>query len=182
MTDETPKPDAASAAQPGDGKAQAAQRPGLPPIQITAQYVKDLSFENPNAPKSLQGGQPPPQVSVNVDVRTNQLEDKTYEVVLHIKGEAKSGDIQSFIVELSYAGVVTLGNVAKEHTAPALLIEAPRLLFPFARAVIADATRDGGFPPMMVQPIDFVELFRRQVETLRSRQGAAAEAPAAAKS
>ncbi|NNG05610.1 MAG: protein-export chaperone SecB, partial [Inquilinus sp.] len=107
---------------------------------------------------------------VNVDVRTQQLADKSYEVVLHIKGDAKAGENQAFIIELSYGGVVTLGEVPQEHVAPLLLIEAPRLLFPFARSVIAEATRDGGFPPMLVQPIDFADLFRRQVEAMKARQ------------
>jgi len=153
----------------GNGPAEAA-RPVVPPIQIAAQYVKDLSFENPNAPQSLMSAQTAPQVSVNVDVRTNQLNESTWEVVLNIRGDAKAGDSQAFIVELAYAGVVGLNNVPKEHAAPILLIEVPRLLFPFARAVIAEATRNGGFPPLLVQPIDFAELFRRQLQNLRERQ------------
>jgi preprotein translocase subunit SecB len=188
MSEEQPK--AGAAGQSGQGSAQgsATPRQGPPPVQIAAQYVKDLSFENPNAPRSLMPGQPAPQVAVNVDVRTNQLEDNTYEVVLNIRGDAKNGDVQAFIVELSYGGVVTLAGIPKEHTAPLLLIEVPRLLFPFARAVIAEATRNGGFPPMLVQPIDFADLFRRQLEVLRSRQASdktadrAAAAPAAASS
>jgi preprotein translocase subunit SecB len=165
------KPQAGSAGKQGSGEAAKPQGTGAPPIQIASQYVKDLSFENPNAPKSVQGGAPAPQVAVNVDVRTQQLGDNGYEVVLHIKGDAKTGDEQAFIVELSYGGVVMLApNVPKEHVAPLLLIEAPRMLFPFARAVIAEATRDGGFPPMLVQPIDFTDLFRRQVEAMKAQQ------------
>ncbi len=165
------KPKAESADKQNSGEAAKPQGAGGSPIQIASQYVKDLSFENPNAPKSVQGGAPAPQVSVNVDVRTQQLGDNSYEVVLHIKGDAKTGDTQAFIVELSYGGVVSLGpNVPKEHVAPLLLIEAPRMLFPFARAVIAEATRDGGFPPMLVQPIDFTDLFRRQVEAMKAQQ------------
>jgi len=169
MADKKPKAESAEKQNSGDGaKPQAS---GGPPIQIASQYVKDLSFENPNAPNSVQGGAPAPQVSVNVDVRTQQLGDNAYEVVLHIKGDAKTGDTQAFIVELSYGGVVMLGaNVPKKHVAPLLLIEAPRMLFPFARAVIAEATRDGGFPPMLVQPIDFTDLFRRQVEAMKAQQ------------
>ena len=173
MADKKPKADAAEKKAGGDG---AAARPaGGPPIQIASQYVKDLSFENPNAPNSVRGGAPAPQVAVNVDVRTQQLGDNAYEVVLHIKGDAKTGDTQAFVVELSYGGVVSLAaNVAKEHVAPLLLIEAPRMLFPFARAVIAEATRDGGFPPMLVQPIDFTDLFRRQVEAMKAQQSQSA--------
>ncbi|MEM1398434.1 MAG: protein-export chaperone SecB [Pseudomonadota bacterium] len=145
-----------------------------PPVQIISQYVKDLSFENPNASTSLTPGQPAPQVTVNVDVRTNKIDDTKFEVVLAIKGDAKVGETQAFIVELAYAGIVNTTDVPKEMVAPLLLIEVPRLLFPFARAVIADATREGGYPPMMVQPIDFADLFRRQMERLRSQQGEAA--------
>ncbi|HET8726720.1 MAG TPA: protein-export chaperone SecB [Alphaproteobacteria bacterium] len=172
MTDDTQTPTDAAA------NGQATPRPTVPPIQISAQYVKDLSFENPNAPQSLMGGQQAPQVAVNVDVRTNQINENSWEVVLNIKGDAKAGDRQAFIVELSYAGIATLTGVQKEHTAPLLLIEVPRLLFPFARAVIAEATRNGGFPPLLVQPIDFADLFRRQLQTLRDRQKPAESAPA----
>ncbi len=150
-------------------KAQAAPT-APPPVQILSQYVKDLSFENPNAPSALAPGQPAPQVTVNVDVRTANVEENRFEVTLAIKGDAKIGETQAFIVELSYAGVVNTTDVPKEMVAPLLLIEVPRMLFPFARAVIADATREGGYPPMMVQPIDFADLFRRQMERLRSQQ------------
>lgn len=173
MTD-TPQTPASGAAT---GPADTGARPAAPQIQIAAQYVKDLSFENPNAPHSLSAGQQP-QVSVNVDVRTNQLGENAWEVVLSIRGDAKAGDRQAFIVELSYAGIATLTGVQKEHTAPLLLIEVPRLLFPFARAVIAEATRNGGFPPLLVQPIDFADLFRRQLQTLRDRQNTGAGATA----
>lgn len=146
-----------------------AAKPLQPSLQISTQYVKDLSFENPNAPRSLTQAATPPQVSVNVDVRTQQLAEGAFEVVLHIKSEAKAGDVTAFLCELSYGGVVALANATKEQTAPLLLIEAPRLLFPFARSVIAEATRNGGFPPLLIQPIDFTELFRRQLAALRAR-------------
>lgn len=153
--------------------AGGAAAPTTAPLAIAAQYVRDLSFENPNAPSTLAPGAAPPQVAVNVDVRTNALPSSQYEVILNIRGEAKSGEQTAFIVELSYAGVVSIGaQVSKEHTAPLLLIEVPRMLFPFARAVIAEATRNGGFPPLLVQPIDFAELFRRQLSALRQRQAA----------
>ncbi|MEQ8967634.1 MAG: protein-export chaperone SecB [Azospirillaceae bacterium] len=173
MTDETPKPQTPGAA-PGatpEATAQGQQRTSLPSFQIATQYVKDLSFENPRAPHSLAPDAPAPQVQVNVDVRTNQLDDKRYEVVLNVKSDAKAKGDQAFLVELSYAGVVVLGDdVKREHVAPLLVVEVPRYLFPFARAVIAEATRNGGFPPLLVQPIDFAELFRRQLQGLRERQ------------
>lgn len=149
-----------------------APRPTIPPIKIAAQYVKDLSFENPNASQTLTTRKAP-QVAVNVDVRPNPLAENRFEVLLNIKGDAKIDDTQAFIVELSYGAVVEFdGDVKKEHQAPLLLIEAPRLMFPFARAVIAEAVRNGGFPPLLVQPIDFAELFRKQIQRLAAAQQA----------
>jgi preprotein translocase subunit SecB len=192
MTSDDPKSPAGAApdgapAPAGDAAgaagAAAGQRQQMPQFQITAQYVKDLSFENPRAPQSLAPGQPSPQVQVNVDVRTNQVAERQYEVVLKINADAKQKDEQAFLIELSYAGVVALGeNVQKEHTAPLLLIEVPRLMFPFARSVIAEASRNGGFPPLLIQPIDFSDLFRRQLEGLRARAQAAQQAGAPAPS
>lgn len=168
MTDATtPPPDS-----PSGPAGSAKPKSGVPPLQMASQYVKDLSFENPNAPQTLAAGQPAPQVKVSVDVRTRQMGDNGFEVTLHIRGDATAGDQAAFIVELAYAGVVQVGaDVPKEHTAPLLLIEVPRLLFPFARAIIADATRNGGFPPMLIQSIDFADLFRRQLESLKAQQG-----------
>ncbi len=136
-----------------------------PSIQVLAQYVKDLSFENPNAPQSLQPSQNAPQVMVNIDVRTRPIQgDTLFEVVLNVRGEAKQGELATFIIELAYGGLVALSGVPREHTTPVLLIDVPHLLFPFARSVIAEATRNGGFPPLLIQPIDFGELFRRQMQ------------------
>jgi preprotein translocase subunit SecB len=154
----------------GTGDASAATGPQ---VQVTAQYVKDLSFENPNAAEILAQGAGAPKVAVNVDVKTNQLAENRWEVLLTIKGDAKSGDNQAFVVELTYGGIALLNAVPREQTAAVLLIEVPRLLFPFARAVISEATRNGGFPPLLIQPIDFAGMFRRQLETLRAQQQAA---------
>jgi preprotein translocase subunit SecB len=145
-----------------NGAAQTRPTPTALPIVINAQYVKDFSFENPNAPQTLLPGQPAPQVSVGVDVRSQQVGDTLYEVILEMRCEAKVGENTAFLVELSYAGLMTLQGLADEHIRPVLLIEGPRLLFPFARAIIADATRDGGYPPLMINPIDFSDLYRRQ--------------------
>jgi preprotein translocase subunit SecB len=136
------------------------------PLVVNVQYVKDLSFENPNAPNSLALRQQP-QIAVNVDVRARTLADNAYEVLLMINAEAKQDEQIAFVVELTYAGVFTLNGIAEEHIKPVLLIECPRILFPFARAILSDATRDGGFPPLSLQPIDFAQLFRQQL----ARQG-----------
>jgi preprotein translocase subunit SecB len=135
------------------------------PITINAQYVKDLSFENPNAPQSLLPTSEQPQLDVQIDVQTRTGPQDTYEVTLHIKADARVGTNRAFLVELAYAGVCTLKGVPNELLQPVLLIEIPRLLFPFARNILADITRDGGFAPLMINPIDFADLYRRHMTT-----------------
>lgn len=134
------------------------------PITIQAQYIKDFSFENPNAPQSLLPTAEQPQLDVRIDVQTRSGPEDSYEVVLHIKAEAKVAGNTAFVVELAYAGLAVLKGLPKEAIQPVLLIEVPRLLFPFARNIIADATRDGGFAPLMINPIDFADMFRRHFE------------------
>jgi preprotein translocase subunit SecB len=147
-----------------------AEQQNLPPIQVNAQYIKDLSFEVPGAPTiygELASGSP--EISVRVDLAAQPLQPHVFEIVLQLVIEAKLKDRPAFIAELSYGGVFTL-NVPEEHLQPILLIECPRLLFPFARNIIADVTRDGGFPPMMLQPIDFVALYRARMEQAAKQQ------------
>ncbi len=148
----------------------------VPQFSVNVQFVKDLSFENPNAPQSLVAGKEPPNVQVQVNVAARNLMQDVFEVILSITGKASHGADTAFIVEVAYGGVFTLTNVPEDAMRPLLLIECPRFLFPFARAVIADATREGGFPPLMIQPIDFVELYRRQggAEALASAPAASA--------
>ena len=136
--------------------------PGLP-IQIHAQYVKDLSFENPMAPASLQPQGEQPRIEVNVDVQAARVaENEVFEVVLKVTASGRSGSSQLFLAELSYGGLFTLQGVPEESLHPVLLIECPRILFPFARAIIAEVTRDGGFPPLLIQPVDFAAMYRQQ--------------------
>lgn len=133
-----------------------------PQLAILAQYVKDLSFENPNAPQIFQSnGQP--QLDVNVNVGVTRPGDDVYEVALKINVTAKVENATSFAVELLYNGLFGLRNVPEEALQPFLLVEAPRILFPFARRVISDVTRDGGFPPLMLEPIDFASLYMSQM-------------------
>jgi preprotein translocase subunit SecB len=139
---------------------------------INAQYIKDLSFENPRAPHSLRQQQTQPSVEINVDVKAQSLGPDTYEVMLTIKSSANVQNEALFIIELSYAAVVTVRNVSQELLSPVILVETPRLLFPFARNIIAETTRDGGFPPLMINPIDFGELLRRN--TAATQPGAQA--------
>ena len=154
-----------------------------PRLMIQTQFIKDLSFENPRAPQSLEQNQQRPEIGVRVDVRGEAMADSRYEVVLHLNVEAKAGDDVIFVMELSYGGVFLLMNIPQESLQPLLLVECPRLLFPFARRIVADATRDGGFPPLMIDPIDFVALYRRRQQEAQAAAnaggGAAAEAPSA---
>lgn len=132
------------------------------PIQIHAQYVKDLSFENPNAPASLQPQGEAPRIEVNVDVQAAKVADNdVFEVTLKITASGRSGSTQLFLVELSYGGLFTLQGIPEDSLHPVLLIECPRILFPFARAIVAEVTRDGGFPPLLIQPVDFAAMYRQ---------------------
>jgi preprotein translocase subunit SecB len=129
---------------------------------VNAQYVKDLSFENPRAPQSLIQQSAQPSVDINVDVKAQNLGPEVFEVILTINVTARVEDQPVFLVELAYGTVVTVRNAPQEMLASMILIETPRIVFPFARAIIANATRDGGFPPLLINPIDFAELLRRQ--------------------
>jgi len=131
---------------------------GLPQVGILAQYVKDLSFENPNAPAVFQW-QGQPQMDVQVNIGVQGVGQDVHEVVLKIEVEAKGDQGTAFRVELLYAGLFALRNIPEEQLQPFLLAEAPRLIFPFARRIIADTVIDGGFPPLLLDPIDFAGLY-----------------------
>lgn len=138
--------------------------PQAPQLRILAQYVKDLSFENPGAPDSMRTGQKAPAIDLSIDVQARSLSADTYEIVLNIAAKAaREDETVVFIAEMSYGGVFQMANVADADREPFLLIECPRLIFPYARRVLADATRDGGFPPLMLDPVDFAGLYRQQV-------------------
>jgi preprotein translocase subunit SecB len=148
------------------GNGQSDMPPAMPDgaqqLIVNAQYIKDLSFENPRAPQSLIQQTTQPSVDINVDVKAQNLGPEVFEVVLTINATARIQDEPVFLVELAYGTVVTVKNAPQEMLAPLILVETPRIVFPFARAIIANATRDGGFPPLMINPIDFAELLRRQ--------------------
>ncbi len=133
----------------------------LPQVGLISQYVKDLSFENPNAPTVYQW-QDQPQIDVQFNIGANAVADDVHEVVLKIDVKAVSANQTAFQVELSYAGLFGLRNIPEGQIQPFLLAEGPRLIFPFARRVLADAVRDGGFPPLMLEPIDFGALYMQQ--------------------
>ena len=142
-----------------------------PSLNILAQYVKDLSFENPGAPRSLQARDKAPSININVNVNANPMSDTEFDVVLSLTAEAKDGDKMLFNAELAYGGVFRISGVPQEHMLPVLFIECPRMLFPFARQIVADATRNGGFPPLMIDPIDFAQMFTQRMaeEQLKSK-------------
>jgi preprotein translocase subunit SecB len=133
-----------------------------PQLNALAQYAKDLSFENPNAPRSLSPQAQGPQIGIQVNVNAKQLADTDFEVELTLEGDAKIGTEVLFAFELTYAGIFRVRNVPAEQLHPVIMIECPRLLFPFARQIIAEAVRNGGFPPLYIDPIDFVGLYKQK--------------------
>lgn len=141
-------------------------------IAINAQFVKDISFEAPHVPQIFTEVKTNPEINVNVDVQAGKIQDTVYQVGLKIKAEAKVEDKVAFLCEVEYGCIATV-QVPPEHVEPILLIEIPRLLFPFARNIIADLTRESGFPPLMINPIDFVGLYHKRLEELKKEKDAA---------
>ena len=141
-------------------------------IAINAQFVKDISFEAPHVPQIFTELKTNPEINVNVDVQAGKVQDTVYQVALKIKTEAKAEGKVAFLCEVEYGCIATV-QVAPEHIEPILLIEIPRLLFPFARNIIADLTRESGFPPLMINPIDFVGLYHKRLEVLKKEKDAA---------
>lgn len=153
--------------------AAGAENQEAQPLTINAQYTKDLSFEVPGAPMvfaAMQNAQP--DININIEVNARPLQEGMFEVELAVNAGCDiDGDV-GFILEFVYAGLFTV-NVPEEHVQAILLIECPRLLFPFARNIIADVTRDGGFPPVMLGQVDFVGMYQRQMEAAGATSGEA---------
>ncbi|HEX2536641.1 MAG TPA: protein-export chaperone SecB [Pseudolabrys sp.] len=143
-----------------------------PQLSVLAQYVKDFSFENPNAPQSLMPGQQP-QIGIQINVDARPLADSDVEVSLRLEGKAEHQGNIMFAFELTFAGVFRVQNVPQESLNAIVLIECPRLLFPFAREIIANAVRNGGFPPLLLDPFDFVALYRQRMEQSQAAQNLA---------
>jgi len=161
--------------KPNGGEAEAAESGNKGPrVSVLGQYIKDLSFENPNAPKSFQEPGENPNLQLNFNVGANKLSDDSYEVTLHFEGEAKSDASGIYQLDLVYAGVFRVQNLPQERLRPFLLIDCPAMLFPFVRRLIADLTREGGYPPLLIDPIDFAALYRRNA----AQQNTEAEAEA----
>jgi preprotein translocase subunit SecB len=146
---------------------------GTPQLSVLAQYIKDFSFENPNAPRSLQPSQAP-SISIQINVDVKSLSDTDYEVGLKIEGKGDSGGTVLFAFDLMFAGVFRVLNVPKENVHPLIMIECPRLLFPFAREIISSAVRNGGFPPLLIDPVDFVGLYRQKLAETQGQPAAGA--------
>jgi preprotein translocase subunit SecB len=146
---------------PGPTNGNGSQPVGPPEgmrVQILGQYVKDLSFENPAAPQNLSVR---PQIELGFDLQAKRLSADQFEVEMKVRVNARAEDKPVFLLELLYAGVFLIQGAPDEILQPFLLIEAPHLLFPFVRRVVADVIRDGGMPPLMIEPIDFAELYRQ---------------------
>lgn len=138
-----------------------------PSLNVLAQYVKDFSFENPKAPDSLRPRENGPQINVGVNVQSRQRSGVEFEVELRMEVAAQNGDETVFHIELVYGGLFRVQNVPQQHLHPFVMIECPRLLFPFARQIVADAAVRGGFPPLLIDPIDFVALYQQYVQRLQ---------------
>jgi len=146
-----------------NGESAAQANGAQPSLNVLAQYIKDLSFESPSAPKSLRGRDKAPGININVNVTANPLSDSEFDVNLTLNAKAAFDKEVLFNIELIYGGVFKVAGFPQEAMLPVLFIECPRLLFPFARQIIADATRNGGFPPLLLDPIDFAQMFQRKL-------------------
>ena len=151
----------------GNGSAELGNDPQ---VSILAQYIKDLSVENPSAPQVFQW-QVQPNIEVEFNINVDKIADDVHEIILKIEVSARSENGVHFIVDLSYAGLFGLRNVPDEALPPFLLIEAPRLIFPFARQIIADAVSNAGFPPLLLDPIDFAAAYMAQLQAAQEQQG-----------
>ncbi|HVM37850.1 MAG TPA: protein-export chaperone SecB [Sphingomicrobium sp.] len=150
----------------GNGSDEGADQPQVATI---AQYIKDLSVESPSAPQSFQW-QVQPQLDVQFNINVNGVADEVHEVVLKLEIAARSENGVHFLIDLSYAGLYGLRNIPEEALGAFLLVEAPRLLFPFVRQIVADASQNTGFPPLMLDPIDFGAAYMAQLEAQQQQQ------------
>ncbi|MEN8235959.1 MAG: protein-export chaperone SecB [Pseudomonadota bacterium] len=156
-------------------KAQADQTAGqIPvlPVAVNAQFIKDLSFETSGPLQSMGKERTAPSINLNIEVSANKLQETQYEVSLHIIANASKSETETekvFVMDLTYSGVFTLTGIEDQNIPPILLIECPRLLFPFARNIVADVTRDGGFPPLALSPVDFAAIYRQQVQQMQQQ-------------
>lgn len=177
MSDETTNANNSASGNSGAGSSAAgnpggtADRPA-PSIRILAHFIRDLSFENVAAQQGNQT-QGTPEISVTVNLDGGGIGENRFQMGMKINATAKVADTTRFIVELDYVGVFEINNVPQEHLHPFLFIECPRQILPYARRVVSDVTRDGGYPPLMLDNIDFAALYRQRLEHLRAQSGGA---------
>jgi preprotein translocase subunit SecB len=148
-----------------------------PQLSVLGQYIKDFSFENPNAPRSLSPSQTQPAIQIQINVGVQQLAETDYEISLKLDGKAESTGTVLFAFDLTFAGVFRVQNVPAESLQPLIMIECPRLLFPFAREIVATAVRNGGFPPLLLDPVDFVSLYQQRMAQMPAGQPAPPASP-----
>jgi len=143
-----------------------------PSIQVVAQYMKDFSFENPHAPESLISGWPAPETNVQISLSQQPLKDNAYESSLNFRIEAKNkkDDKMAFIIDLHYGAMVVLHNIPKENVQPVLMVEVPKLLFPFVREIVAGITSQGGYPPLYLTPISFEAIYMNEIKRLQAEK------------
>ena len=166
MSDETAANNGAA-----DQQGQAGSDGAPAPVwRLVSQYVKDLSFENPNAPASVLSGTSAPKFDVNINVGVNRQPSDLYSVEMTLKAKAERDDTLLFNIELVYGGAFLIKNVPDQQLAPLLMIESPRLLFPFARQILANVSQQGGFPPLMMEPVDFAQIYRSNLAALAKQQ------------
>jgi preprotein translocase subunit SecB len=156
-----------------NGGEQPQPQANAPQLNVLAQYIKDFSFENPNAPRSLSPSQTQPSINIQINVAVGQLAATDYEVSLKLEGKAEAAGTVLFAFDLTFAGVFRVVNVPQESVHPLVMIECPRLLFPFAREIIASAVRSGGFPPLLLDPVDFVALYQQRLAQAQQEAAAA---------
>ncbi|MEQ8440721.1 MAG: protein-export chaperone SecB [Alphaproteobacteria bacterium] len=168
MTDDQ-SPDGAGAPENAPNAAPGPQGNAEPPFVIRYQYLKDFSFENPRAPETFEGG-PTPNPNAVIDVKTRPLGGRDIEVAITLETQSGPDGEPAYILELTYACVVRVGNVPKEALNPIILVEIPRMMFPFVRELVATATRNGGYSMLMLSPFDFMQLYRRRLAEEQARQ------------
>jgi preprotein translocase subunit SecB len=154
------------------GPDQQPQQQAGPQLSVLGQYIKDFSFENPNAPRSLAPKETQPSINIQINVGVGQLAPTDFEVALKLEGKAESEGQVLFAFDLTFAGVFRIQNVPQEHLHPLVMIECPRLLFPFAREIVGTAVRNGGFAPLLLDPVDFVALYQQRLAAQQAEQAA----------
>jgi preprotein translocase subunit SecB len=158
-----------------ENQGAAAPQPGIAPsMNLVGQYIRDLSFENPGAPATLLTGGANPAFNVSISVGVKKQNDEIYAVELTLNAKANREETVLFNVELVYGGIFRLKNVPENQLSPLLMIECPRLIFPFARQVLASVTQQGGFPPLMMEPVDFSAIYRQNLAKLAQQNGGVA--------